>query len=325
MIAYIMRRLLYAVPVLLAVNVITFALFFLVNTPDQMAQVQLGIKHITPEAVQQWKVERGYHKPLFFNNAEVGIKKIQETIFYEKSLRLFVFDFGKSDEGRLIIDDIRERMGPSLAVQIPIFVIGITVNVIFALLVVMFRASLFELAAMVLCVTLFSISGVFYIIGGQFLFAKLWNLVPVSGYLHGSEAIKFLILPVLVGVVSGIGGGVRLYRMIFLEEVHKDYIRTARAKGLSEKDILFHHLLPNGLIPILTGIVVVIPALFMGSLLLESFFGIPGLGSFTIDGIQAQDFSIVRSMVFLGAVLYIIGLLLTDISYTLVDPRVRLS
>jgi len=325
MTAYILRRLLYAVPVLLAVNVITFALFFMVNTPDQMAQVQLGVKHITPEAVQQWKVERGYHKPLFFNVEESGIKKITATIFYEKSLRLFVFDFGKSDEGRLIIDDIRARMGPSLAVQIPVFIIGITVNIIFALLVVMFRASLFELAAMVLCVTMFSISGVFYIIGGQFLFAKLMNLVPVSGYLHGVDALKFLILPIAVGIVSGIGGGVRLYRMIFLEEVQKDYIRTARAKGLSEKDILFRHLLPNGLIPILTGIVVVIPMLFMGSLLMESFFGIPGLGSFTIDGIQAQDFSIVRSMVFLGAVLYIIGLLLTDISYTLVDPRVRLS
>jgi peptide/nickel transport system permease protein len=325
MMAYLLRRLLYAVPVLLAVNVITFALFFMVNSPDQMAQVQLGIKHITPEAVQQWKVERGYHKPLFFNHAATGMEKITDTIFYEKSLRLFVFDFGKSDEGRLILDDIRARMGPSLAVQIPVFIIGITVNVVCALLVVMFRASLFELAAMVLCVTLFSISGVFYIIGGQFLFAKLWNLVPVSGYLHGTEALKFLILPVIVGVVSGIGGGVRLYRMIFLEEVYKDYIRTARAKGLSEEAILFRHLLPNGLIPILTGIVVVIPALFMGSLLLESFFGIPGLGSFTIDGIQAQDFSIVRSMVFLGAVLYIIGLLLTDISYTLVDPRVRLS
>jgi peptide/nickel transport system permease protein len=322
---YILRRLLYAIPVLLAVNIITFALFFMVNTPDQMAQVQLGIKHITPEAVQQWKVERGYHKPLFFNSSEAGIKRIQETIFYEKSLRLFVFDFGKSDEGKLIIEEIRQRMGPSLAVQMPVFVIGITLNVVFALMVVMFRASLFELAAMVLCVTLFSISGVFYIIGGQFLFAKLWNLVPVSGYLHGAEALKFLILPVLVGVVSGIGGGVRLYRMIFLEEINKDYIRTARAKGLSEKDVLFRHLLPNGLIPILTGIVVVIPALFMGSLLMESFFGIPGLGSFTIDGIQAQDFSIVRSMVFLGAVLYILGLLLTDISYTLVDPRVRLS
>jgi peptide/nickel transport system permease protein len=129
----------------------------------------------------------------------------------------------------------------------------------------------------------------------------------------------------MVGVISGIGGGVRLYRMIFMDEVHKDYIRTARAKGLSEFAILYKHLLPNAMIPILTGVVVIIPSLFMGSLLMESFFGIPGLGSFTIDGIQAQDFSIVRSMVFLGSVLYIIGLILTDISYTLVDPRVRLS
>ena len=325
MMAYILRRMAYALPLLLAVNLITFALFFLVNSPDQMAQVQLGVKHISPEAVAQWKRERGYDLPLFLNTAASGSETITQTIFYQKSLRLFVFDFGKSDQGRLISKDIVERMGPSLAVQVPVLIIGVLVNICVALLVVLFRASLFELAAMVICVALFSISGMFYIIGGQYLFGKLWQLVPVSGYLHGLDALRFLILPVLVGVVSGIGGGVRLYRMIFLEEVHKDYVRTARAKGLSEQAILFRHVLPNGLIPILTGIVVVIPTLFMGSLLTESFFGIPGLGSFVIDGIQAQDFSIVRSMVFLGSVLYIAGLLLTDISYTLADPRVRLS
>lgn len=325
MITYILRRILYAFPILLGVNMITFALFFMVNSPDQMAQVQLGVKHISPDAVAKWKTERGYDKPLFINSAENSQGLLTDTIFFDKSIKLFVFDFGKSDEGRVIAQDIRERMWPSLAVQIPVFIIGLAVNIFVALLVVLFRASIFELAAMVVCVALFSISGVFYIIGGQFLFGKLWNLVPISGYLHGVDALPFLVLPVIVGVVSGIGGGTRLYRMIFMDEIHKDYIRTARAKGASEFAVLFRHLLPNAMIPILTGIVVVIPSLFMGSLLMESFFGIPGLGSYTIDGIQAQDFAIVRSMVFLGAFLYIVGLILTDISYTLADPRVRLT
>jgi peptide/nickel transport system permease protein len=149
--------------------------------------------------------------------------------------------------------------------------------------------------------------------------------VPISGYDTGINAWKFLILPVIVGVIGGIGAGTRWYRTLFLEEVSKDYVRTARAKGLSERRVLFRHVLGNALIPILTGVVVVLPLLFMGSLITESFFGIPGLGSYTIDAINNQDFAIVRAMVFLGAVLYILGLLLTDISYTLVDPRVRLQ
>jgi len=176
-----------------------------------------------------------------------------------------------------------------------------------------------------LCVAMMSISSLFYIIGGQYLLSKLWNLMPISGYGTGVMAAKFLILPVLVGVVSGIGAGARWYRTIFLEEIGKDYVRTARAKGLSEWRVLYKHVLQNAMIPILTGAVVVIPALFMGSLITESFFGIPGLGSYTIDAINSQDFSVVRAMVFLGSVLYIIGLILTDISYTLVDPRIRLE
>jgi peptide/nickel transport system permease protein len=130
---------------------------------------------------------------------------------------------------------------------------------------------------------------------------------------------------VLIGVASGIGGSTRWYRSIFIEEISKDYVRTARAKGIGELRVLFRHVLQNAMIPILTGVVVVIPLLFMGALITESFFGIPGLGSYTIDAINQQDFAIVRAMVFLGSVLYVIGLILTDISYTLVDPRVRFS
>ena len=170
-----------------------------------------------------------------------------------------------------------------------------------------------------------SISGLFYIIGGQWLVSKIWHLVPISGYAEGLTAGKFLILPVIVSVIGGIGASTRWYRTIFLEEIGRDYVRTARAKGLSERLVLFRHVLRNAMIPILTGVVVVIPTLFMGSLLIESFFGIPGLGSYTIDAINAQDFAVVRSMVFIGSLLYIVGLLLTDISYTLVDPRMRLQ
>ena len=154
---------------------------------------------------------------------------------------------------------------------------------------------------------------------------EVFALAPISGFSGGFDALRFLVLPVVIGVLGGIGAGARFYRTLFLEEIGRDYVRTARAKGLSEWTVMFRHVLRNALIPILTGVVAVIPTLFMGSLLAESFFGIPGLGSYTIDAIQAQDFLVVRSMVFLGSALYIVGLLLTDISYTLVDPRVRLE
>ena len=323
MFAYLVRRVLYAIPILIGVNLITFALFFMVNTPDDMARMQLGVKRVTPEAIEKWKVERGYDKPLFINSAAPGSGVVTETIFFEKSARLFVGDFGRADDGRDIAREIGMRMGPSLAIALPTFLLGLYVTIAFALLLVFFRASYLDFWGVVLCVAMMSISGLFYIIGGQFLFSKLWRLVPISGYSSELDAWKFLLLPVLIGVVAGLGASARWYRTIFLEEIGKDYVRTARAKGLSERAVLFGHVLRNALIPILTGVVVLIPSLFLGSLLTESFFGIPGLGSYTIDAINAQDFAVVRSMVFIGSVLYIVGLVLTDISYTLVDPRVR--
>ncbi len=325
MFAYIVRRLLYAPLILIGVNLLTFALFFVVNTPDDMARMQLGAKRVTPEAIERWKVERGYDKPLLFNGAADGSQKLTRTIFFEKSLRMFVFDFGRADDGRDIASEIRTRMGPSLAIALPTFVVGLLVTVSFALLLVFFRASYLDFAGVVLCVAMMSISGLFYIIGGQWLVSKIWHLVPISGYGGGLDASRFLVLPVAIGVVAGIGASARWYRTIFLEEAGKDYVRTARAKGLSELQALFRHVLKNGMIPILTGVVVVIPSLFMGSLITESFFGIPGLGSYTIDAINAQDFPVVRAMVFIGSLLYIVGLILTDLSYTLVDPRVRLE
>lgn len=325
MLAYILRRLLFAVPILIGVNLITFALFFMVNTPDDMARAHLGAKQTSPEMITAWKQTHGYDKPLFYNTEASGLSKLNDTLFVQESLKLFWFDFGQSDDGRQISADIKERMWPSLAIALPTFIIGLITNIAIALLIVLFRGSVLDSATMVVAVAIMSISGLFYIIAGQVLFSKIWHWVPISGYTDGWEGLKFLILPVFIGIFAGLGAGVRWYRSIFLEEINKDYIRTARAKGLSEIKVLFGHLLQNGLLPILTGVVVVIPTLFMGSLIMESFFGIPGLGSYTIDAIHAQDFGIVKSMVFLGSVLYIIGLILTDISYTVFDPRVRLN
>ncbi len=320
---YIIRRILYAIPILIGINIITFILFFVINTPDQMARLHLGMKRVTPEAIEKWKEDHNYHLPIFWNGSESGIKKITQTIFYQKSAGLFIFRFGKSDEGRDIAHEITQRMWPSLAIAIPTFIIGLMVNITVSLFIAFVRGSYLDMVTMIWCVIIMSISGLFYIIGGQFLFGKILNLVPISGYDSGISVFKFVVLPVLIGVIGGIGSGVRWYRTIFLEEIGKDYIRTARAKGLTETRVLFKHALKNALIPILTGVVVVIPQLFMGSLVMEAFFGIPGLGSYTIDAIRSQDFGIVRAMVFLGAMLYIIGLILTDICYSWVDPRIR--
>lgn len=323
---YVIRRIFYAIPILIGVNLITFVLFFVVNTPDDMARMQLGIKHVTPEAIEKWKSDKGYDKPLLFNEKEEILgRKLTNTIFFEKSLAMFLFDFGQADDGRDIAQEMKSRMLPSLMVAIPVFFLGLVAYVSFALLMVFFRATYIDFWGVVLCIALMSISGLFYIISGQFLLGKLWHLVPISGYGNGVDIGKFLILPVMIGILSSAGSSTRWYRTIFLEEMNKEYVRTARAKGLTEYLVLFKHVLRNAMIPILTGAVAVVPLLFMGSLLIESFFGIPGLGSYTIDAINSQDFAVVRSMVFLGSMLYIVGLILTDISYTLADPRIRLN
>jgi len=325
MLAYIIRRILYAIPILIGVNLITFMLFFMVNSPDDMARAQLGAKQVTPELIQSWKEERGYDKPLFVNTKAKGLAQVSDTLFVQESLKLFSFDFGFSDSNRDIGSDIKERMIPSLSIALPTFMIALITNISLALLLVLFRGSLLDTSMMIIAVMIMSVSGLFYIIAGQVLFSKIWHWVPISGYESGWDGVKFILLPVMIGVFAGLGAGVRWYRSIFLEQINQDYVRTARAKGLSEIKVLFGHVLRNGMLPILTGVVVIIPSLFMGSLIMESFFGIPGLGSYTIDAINSQDFAIVKAMVFLGSVLYILGLILTDISYTLFDPRVKLS
>ncbi len=322
MIGYIIRRLLYAIPILIGVNLITFILFFSVNTPDDIAYMHLGNKYVTKQQVQDWKKSHGYDLPLFYNNET---KSIVDTIFWQKTMRLFLFEFGSSDSGKNINQAIRSRYIPSLSIAIPAFILALVVDVIVAMLLAFFHGSYLDNWGVALCVMLMSVSLLFYIIGGQYIFARVLKWVPISGYVDGILSFKFVILPVVISIIAGVGAAARWYRTFFIEEMNKEYVRTARAKGVGEATIMFKHILRNSLIPILTNVVAVLPLLFMGSLLLESFFAIPGLGSYTIDAIAQQDFSIVRAMVFLGTALYILGLVLTDISYVLVDPRIRIT
>jgi peptide/nickel transport system permease protein len=325
MINYIIRRVGYGVLILIGVNIVTFLLFFTVNTPDDMARMNIGGKRVTQDAIEKWKVERGYNKPLFWNRSAEGTGKLTNTIFVDHSVRLFAFEFGASDSGRDIGYELKQRVGPSIALAIPTFLLGIFVVIVFSLLMVFFRNTYVEFWGVTLAVFLLSISSLFYIIMGQFFFSRLLKLMPISGFAGGKDLFVFLALPIIVGIVARLGSEALFYRTMFLEEIGKDYVRTARSKGLSETAVLFRHVLRNALLPILTSTVAVLPLLFLGALIMESFFGIPGLGSYTIDAINAQDFAIVRSMVFVGSALYIIGLILTDISYTVADPRIRFS
>lgn len=325
MINYIVRRIGYGMLILIGVNIFTFILFFAVNTPDDMARMNIGGKRVTQDAIEKWKVERGYNKPLLWNEQKTGVQKLTKTIFFERSVPLFVFQFGASDSGRDIGYELQKRVGPSIALAIPTFILGIFVVIVFSLLLVFFRNTYLELWGVALAVFLLSVSSLFYIIAGQFFFSKLLKLVPISGFSTGWDLFVFLALPIVIGIVSRVGGEALFYRTMFLEEIGKDYVRTARSKGLTETVVLFRHVLRNALLPILTSTVAVLPLLFLGALIMEAFFGIPGLGSYTIDAINAQDFAVVRSIVFVGSVLYIVGLILTDISYTVADPRIRLS
>jgi peptide/nickel transport system permease protein len=328
MLSYIVRRAIYGALILLGVNLATFFLFFTVNTPDDMARLNIGGKRVTQELIEKWKVERGYDKPLYYNPAKAGAEAVTQTIFYERSVSLFTLHFGRSDAESAgdIGLEVADRMGVSLRMALPLFILQVIASTEFALLLVMFRHTRFDFWGVVLCVVMLSISSLFYIIVGQFLFSRVFRLAPISGYMPGLlDAAKFLILPILLSLVARLGGEARLYRAMFLEEIGKDYVRTARAKGLSESVVLFRHVLRNALIPIITSAGSYLPYVFLGSLVFESFFGLPGLGAYVIDAITKQDFAVVRTMVFMGSLLYIATYVLIDIAYTWADPRLRLG
>jgi peptide/nickel transport system permease protein len=327
MLKFLTRRIAYAVLVLIGVNLATFFLFFTINTPDDMARLNLGGKRVTPEAIEKWKVERGYNKPLYVNAAESGTARYTETIFWERSVSLFTLNFGRAD-GEAAGDighEVASRMVVSLQLALPLFILQVIASTALAVLLVLFRGSRLDLAGVVLCVVMMSISSLFYIIVGQVLFSRVLKLAPISGYAPGLDAVKFLLLPIALSLLARLGAEARLYRAMLLEEAGKDYVRTARAKGLAEHVVLARHVLRNALIPIITSAGGYLPYVFLGSLVFESFFGLPGLGAYVIEAIGKQDFAVVRTMVFVGSLLYVATYLLIDLAYGWVDPRVRLS
>ncbi len=327
MMKYLLRRLAYGVLVLIGVNLATFFLFFTVSTPDDMARLNLGGKRVNQEAIEKWKSERGYDKPLYVNSAKAGSEQLTETIFWERSISLFALDFGRADgeSAGNIGSEVASRMWVSLKLALPLFILQVIASTAFALLLVMFRHSRLDFWGVVSCVLMLSISSLFYIIVGQYLFSRVLKLAPISGFADGFDAVKFLVLPIGLSLIARLGGEARLYRAMFLEEIGKDYVRTARAKGLAESAVLYRHVLRNALIPIITSAGSYLPYVFLGSLVFESFFGLPGLGAYVIEAIGKQDFAIVRTMVFLGSLLYIATYMLIDVAYTWVDPRVRLE
>ncbi|CCW34866.1 ABC transporter permease [Chthonomonas calidirosea] len=313
MLRYVIRRILLAIPTLLGVAFLTFVLFYATSSPEQIARRNLSAKNPTPQQIKAWLHQHGYDKP----------KWVQ---FKETTEALFLLRFGKSDAtGENIWTRIKEGAGPSFEVQIVVLMASLTVSICFALGLAYFRATYLDYWGAFLCVLLMSITALVYIMTGQFIFGKLLRWFPLAGYRHGFDSLRFILLPVLVALISGVGGTTRLFRTFMLDAMNQDYVRTARAKGVSETRVLFKHVLKNAAIPIASSVVASIPGLFLGSLLLESFFDIPGLGSYTVDAINGQDFAVVRAMVFLGALVTIVGYILTDICYALLDPRVRLE
>ena len=320
MLAYVVRRLAYGAGVVLGVLFLLFVLFFAITTPDDIARRALGEKAL-PQAIHDWKQNHGYDKPLW------PWQDFRDNLFFDHYRRMLSFEFGRSDaDDTPIAQRLREGAGPSLCLTLPMFSLGLLLAVLLSLFVSFFRETYIDTTGVFLCVLAMSVSILLYIVGAQYLIAKLLRWFPISGFDPDPRVIvRFLALPVLVGVLSGVGGDVRFYRTVFVEETSRDYVRTARAKGAGEMRVMLQHVLRNGMIPILTRVVLAIPFLFMGSILLEAFFGIPGLGSLTVDAINGNDFATLRVMVFIGSLLFVVGQVATDVSYALVDPRVRLS
>ena len=326
--AYIVRRIAYGGLVVLGVLMLLFVLFFAITHPDDIERKAEGEK-ANAAVIEQWKKNHGYDKPHLINakHSIFASARYTDTLLFEHYRRMLTFDFGRSDtDDSSISKRLLEGAGPSLGLTLPLFILGLLVGIALAMFVAFFRETYIDRMVLVLCMATMSIAGLLYIIGGQYLIGILLKWFPISGFdPDPAVTYRFLALPILVGVVSGFGADTRFYRTIFLEETGKDYVRTARAKGCGEIAIMTNHVLRNAMIPILTNVVMAIPFLFTGALLLESFFGIPGLGSLTVEAIQGNDFSMLRTMVYIGALLFIGGQILTDISYTVADPRIRLG
>jgi peptide/nickel transport system permease protein len=309
--SYIFRRLLYMIPVLLGVCFIIFMLFnVLAGDPTALL---LG-KHASVEQMAELKEQLGLNKSMFAQYLDVVHSA-------------FTFDFGRSWSTKQEISSmIIQGAIPSMTLTIPAFIIATFTSIIFSVVVAYYRGKGIDLFIRLTCISMMSISSLAYILFFQNVLAFHLGLFEISGYEYGfPNFLYYVSLPILIWVILSLGPDIRFYRTLILDEIYQDYVRTARAKGLSEKTILLKHVLRNAMIPIITYTVVQIPFLILGSLLLESFFSIPGLGGMIITAINSSDFPVLKAMTILTAISMVVFTLLQDVIYTMVDPRVKLQ
>ena len=317
MLRYALRRLLELIPTTFGIILLTFVLFNVVG--GLSAQVVLG-KNATKASIEAFNKRYGYDKPLILNTRKG--ESAFDSQFFNFIKNVARGDFGMSTEHREPVMDVLKRgVGPTLSLTVPMVVCGTLLGLVLALGCAALRGGAFDRSVLVLSTVLMSVNYVVWVLAGQFFLAYKWRIFPIWGY----ENAFYLALPVLIGVLSSLGVDIRFFRTAVLDEIYKPYVRTARAKGLSGTAILVKHVLRNSLIPIVTYVSLSIPYLFTGSLLLETFFGIPGLGSVSLNAINSADLAVVRAVVLLGALLYQVVNLVTDLAYAALDPRVRLG
>ena len=263
----------------------------------------------------------------FFTLADLAAQQAQWGEPLSGTYRdLTLFETPAPTQGFTVLQMLKRGALPSLLLTLPAFIVGLGLSLAVSLLLVFVRESLIDRWGVVLSVASMSIPVTVYVIFGQYVAASLFNYFPAFGFnLEGFGTARFIALPVSIMVLSGLGADTRLYRAIFLEEIRADYIRTAHAKGASNARVLFKHVLKNGMISVITLVVASLPFLIMGTLVIESFFGVPGLGNMMTNAIVTSDFALIRADVYLGSLLFLFGLLLTDICYAAVDPRIRLQ
>lgn len=342
MFAYTIRRLAYMIPIVFGVILFTFILFYVVNSPDALAMKELQ-KAANPETIRQWKIDKGFltytrqglekKRLIEWGQAPQGLAITDEDVrpvsrpvlFFQYVWDVLTFDFGRDRDDRLVSQVLLGGAVPSLKLMVPAFCLAEIITVFIALFCALYRGTSIDRGFVVLGVFLMSFNAVALIIFFQKFLAADWGYFPISGYEDGLAGYIYLALPILIYVGLSMGAGIRFNRILMLDEVNQDYVRTARAKGANENVVLFHHVLRNALIPLVTRWAVAIPFLYLGSLLLETFFGIPGLGGITLEAIQNADLNTMRAIVFLGALLFVFGNLVADVLYGVVDPRVRVE
>ena len=312
MTTYIIRRLLYTIPIVFGVLLLTFILFKVV--PGDPA-LQMAGKAASPQVIEEVREEYGLNKPLFMS---------WDSQFLNHFKNALTFNFGRALDREPVFDKIKRGLGPSLAITVPMFIGILIISVSISLFVAYVRGTVWDILAVVICVAGMSIPYLSFILFGQYFFAYKWWIFPVF-FEPDLPLYKCVTLPVLIGIAAGLGANLRFYRTVMLDEMRSDYVRTAFAKGLTRRRVLFKHVLKNAMVPIITRVTLTIPYLFLGSLLLERFFGIPGLGYLMVEATSSRDYFVINAMTYISAILFVLFNLLADICYALVDPRVSLE